>query len=223
MWIHRAVGIFFLLLSISPCALSTTFVVDSPTDAANSGDLNPGDGICEDVAAGTRCTIRAAIEEANANPVADIIEFALPFNITISNSALPNIVGILTIDARTVPTYNSAATDVIDAPPKIYLDGGGLAAIPSADGLKAAGFLVNIYALGIINFPDKGIDMDSPAGLQAKIDANWIGLDAAGNAAGNGTGIQLSGDSVLVGAMVQGGETPMGFKSKVTATPLPII
>src|SRR5688572_16702390 len=54
---------------ISPNA-PTTFTVNSTAD---SSDASPGDGIC-DAGAGV-CTLRAAIEEANANVGADTIHF----------------------------------------------------------------------------------------------------------------------------------------------------
>ncbi len=48
------------------------------TDPADSTDAVPGDGICADVL--DRCTLRAAIEEANAEPVGrDVIVFSLHY------------------------------------------------------------------------------------------------------------------------------------------------
>lgn len=57
--------LFFLL---APEAISATFLVDSPND---TNDLTPGDGICADVFG--QCTLRAAIEETNNLPGADIV------------------------------------------------------------------------------------------------------------------------------------------------------
>ena len=56
-----------LMVGASPAA-ATTFVVDSTADAV---DANPGDGAC--ATAGNVCTLRAAIQEANALPGADAI------------------------------------------------------------------------------------------------------------------------------------------------------
>ncbi len=50
-------------------ASAGTFTVDSTADAP---DLNPGDGVCS--TASGACTLRAAIEEANAIPGMDLIE-----------------------------------------------------------------------------------------------------------------------------------------------------
>ncbi len=50
-------------------AAAATFTVNSTADLP---DVNPGDGLC--AAAGGVCTVRAAIEEANATPGSDIID-----------------------------------------------------------------------------------------------------------------------------------------------------
>lgn len=53
---------------------SALFIVD--TTAADLGDLVPGDGKCEwatIVPVGQRCTLRAAVQEANALAGADVI------------------------------------------------------------------------------------------------------------------------------------------------------
>src|SRR5688500_39081 len=49
-----------------------TFTVNSTADAS---DAMPGDGICD--SGGSVCTLRAAIEEANANTGADTINFSI--------------------------------------------------------------------------------------------------------------------------------------------------
>jgi CSLREA domain-containing protein len=53
-----------------PGSPQSTFVVNSELD---SPDLNPGDGICTDGAG--HCTLRAALQEANAGQGADAINF----------------------------------------------------------------------------------------------------------------------------------------------------
>src|SRR5574340_707697 len=67
------------LLAVAPAANGATFAVNSTADAV---DVNPGDGVCA-TAAGT-CTLRAAIQEANALAGADTIVLpAGTFTITI--------------------------------------------------------------------------------------------------------------------------------------------
>jgi CSLREA domain-containing protein len=96
-----------LVLVVSLCAFvvlpsiaageQATYVVDSNAD---SGDVNPGDGLCE--AAGGHCTLRAAIDEANTHSGSQTIEFAYRFTGTsyIPGCNLPTITADdLTIDA----------------------------------------------------------------------------------------------------------------------------
>ena len=80
-------------------ARGATFTVNSPADTV---DANPGDGVCAD--AGGNCTLRAAIEEANALVGTDTIAFNIagagthtirPF------SALPSITDPVSIDGYT--------------------------------------------------------------------------------------------------------------------------
>ena len=51
-------------------AQALTFAVNNSTDAH---DANPGDGVCEVAPSSSVCTLRAALEEANAYPGADAI------------------------------------------------------------------------------------------------------------------------------------------------------
>lgn len=89
-------------------ALGTTFTVNSVADHADADD---GDGICDTGLGGgtAQCTLRAAIEEANANSGHDTIEFNVPGALnevhTIQPAtALPTIkAGGVTIDGYTQP------------------------------------------------------------------------------------------------------------------------
>ena len=89
--------------------LPRTFTVNSILDTA---DLTVGDGTCF---AGTifgfnQCTLRAAIQEANANPGPDVIDFNIPgtgvHTIAIGSSGLgplPRLNDTATIDGYTQP------------------------------------------------------------------------------------------------------------------------
>ena len=73
----------FVMLAEGPAHASTTFYVNSTADHA---DANPFDGFCDTghLVPGTtdtmeaECTLRAAIQQANYTPGADIINFAIP-------------------------------------------------------------------------------------------------------------------------------------------------
>jgi CSLREA domain-containing protein len=51
---------------------TATFTVNSTGDAS---DATPGDGVCDD--GGGNCTLRAAIQEANANPGQDTVNVSV--------------------------------------------------------------------------------------------------------------------------------------------------
>ncbi len=96
-----AVALFALMAG---CNLPSghTFIVTYDQD---DPDTNPGDGKCE-ITSGLGCTLRAAIEEANAISGADKIHFNFPFVTNIHTwDAYPTITENLTIDGRTQPGY----------------------------------------------------------------------------------------------------------------------
>jgi CSLREA domain-containing protein len=70
-------------LSPPPVAHAATFTVN---DTGDAGDNNPGDGTC--ATAGGVCTLRAAIEEANALAGDDTINFAVTGTITLGGTQL---------------------------------------------------------------------------------------------------------------------------------------
>jgi len=185
----RIVLLFGLLLA-SASASATTYTVNSIFDTP---DTNPGDNVCEATSGGVQCTLRAAIEEANAHAGADTIVFSLGLiAISISGSPLPAIVGVLTIDGTTAPNYAAAQTSVINAPPSIYIVGTSLTGT-TADGFRIANGVSGstIKGIGIIGFPDNGIEVVNTDGIL--IDSNWIGTGRTGGIDGNdGSGVYLS-------------------------------
>src|SRR5439155_13469953 len=80
-------------------AWAASFTVDSTGD---DPDASPGDGTC--ATAGGACTLRAAIDEANANPDADTIAFDIAgsgVHTIVPAGGLPFITAPLTIDGFT--------------------------------------------------------------------------------------------------------------------------
>ncbi|RMG27152.1 MAG: hypothetical protein D6730_07780 [Bacteroidetes bacterium] len=143
-----------------------TFIVNSLGD---NPDLLAGDGVCLD-ATGS-CSLRAAIEEANALPGRDSIAFAIagagPFTIAPS-STLPSIAEPLVLDASTQAGYSPGN-------PQIVLDGGGslsTALLIQADNCVVRGFCLGNFQMGI-----------RLLGSNNRIEANFIGLAADGNTA----------------------------------------
>src|SRR5215211_4525142 len=118
------------LIMVAIPAWATTFTVNSTAD---TGDATP-DGICDsDPAAGVVCTLREAIQEANApmNPGPDTINFAIPDTdcsagvCTInSSSELPLITDPVIIDGYSQPGASANTLAVgNDAVLKIELNG----------------------------------------------------------------------------------------------------
>ncbi len=139
---------------------ATTFTVNS---AGNASDASPGDAVCDD---GTgNCTLRAAIEESNANAGTDTIHFAIgtgPQTISISSS-LPGMSDPVTIDGTTQPGYTGV--------PLIELDGNGglFTGLGPLNGTTIRGLLVNRFDTGI-----------SVSGTGNTIENCIIGTDSAG-------------------------------------------
>ncbi len=162
-----------------------------------NNSFDPGNGICD--AAG--CTLREAINTANANPGADTIEFNIPgagLHTITPTSALPTITEAVTIDGYTQPgaLENTLAVGN-DAVLMIELNGAsaGLATI----GLDITGDDCVIRGLVINRFDTSGININSESNI---IEGNFVGTDAAGMAdLGNGyRGISITdGDQNLIG------------------------
>jgi len=177
-----------IALFVSATAQGAVYTVDSTFD---TGDNNPGDGVCEATSGGTQCTLRAAIEEANANANTDQIEFSIGLFVLNVSSALPTISNRVRIDGRTAPGYNNAASDTGDAPPSVYISGAGLGG-STADGFRILNTVtgIEIFAIGIIDFPDNGIEIIGTDLVE--LDGNWIGTSRGGSIAGNsGAGIYV--------------------------------
>jgi CSLREA domain-containing protein len=149
------------------------WVVDSTGDG---GDANIGDGICDDGSGA--CTLRAAIQEANAlanlPSGSDGIVFAIPGPGTHPiqpASALPAITDSVVIDATTQPGY--AGT------PLIELDGSLAGAGVSGLRFETGGNTVK--GLAINRFAASGILVLT--GGENTIQGNFLGTDATGTAA----------------------------------------
>ena len=132
------------------------FTVDS---AGDESDTAPGDGACGIVAGGP-CTLRAAIQEANATAGTDTVHFSIPptEGSVISPAAdLPRIVGPMVIDGTTQPGY-------IDQP-LVELDGSHA----QENGLYIRYGSSTIRGLAIHDFPKYGILVQGQAVIQGNV------------------------------------------------------
>jgi CSLREA domain-containing protein len=174
----------------------TTFVVNSTSDAP---DNNFSDGVCDD---GTgHCTLRAAIQQANASAGADTIAFnfsALGVQTISPTTPLPNITEAVTIDGYTQPGASANTLAVGDnAIILVELSGANITnqwqngLSINADGCRVRGLAIN-------RFTGRGIAV---SGSNNVVEGNFVGTNPAGNAASrNNEGVALdSGAANLVG------------------------
>jgi CSLREA domain-containing protein len=163
-------------------ASAMTFIVNSTADT--------NDGQCTTAANG--CTLREAINAANANAGVDNIKFSIPgsppftINVTAppnSGAALPIINDTVTVDATTQPGFNGSPIVEINGAngsnnPVFRLDAGSC---------TIRGFVVNRAAtFGILLNGSNGVTLEG----------NYLGTDLSGTVAiGNGEGVVLDSSS----------------------------
>lgn len=173
---------------------AATFTVNLTSDA---GDENPGDGACDadSESTGRQCTLRAALQEANASDGADIINFAISgtgVQTIAPETALPTVTEAVTIDGYTQSgSRANTLNDGTDAVLLIELNG---AAAPStADGLHFSASNCTVRGLVINGFGGNGI---FDQGNNFAVAGCFIGTNAAGTAkASNG------GNGILIGGV----------------------
>ncbi len=139
-----------------------TFTVNSAAE--------PGDGTCD-----ATCTLRDAVDDANATPTDDVIEFAIgtgPQTIALANRLL--VTDTVDIDGTSQPGFAGA--------PLIELDGAGVSAGPTDGGIElfAGAPGSRIRGLVLNGFQTNAIGV---YGLGNRITGNYIGTSAAGTAA----------------------------------------
>src|SRR5215210_3297283 len=173
------VGTLFAL-GVRPAYAATTFVVDSGGDGQ---DANLADGNCS---TGVECTLRAAIQQANATAGADTINFAIPDSIggvgvkTIAPVAtLPAITEQVEINGYSQPG-TSPNTKAVgnDAVLEVELSGANTGA--NVNGLSITGGTGSVVeGLVINNFGENGILIDNGA-KDTIVQGNFIGTDPSG-------------------------------------------
>ena len=207
-------ALIMLLLVVESAQAASAFVVNRTGDQSEPV-ADRGNGKCDfdSGTAGEQCTLRAAIQEANAlanSGGPDVITFNIPGDKTKvktikPTSKLPALTQPVTIDGYTQPgsKKNTRATGAINAVPKILLDGSGAGL--DADGLIIQGSSdITIRGLVINRFDRSGIFLTSTDGSDNnKIEGNFVGTNATGTAdLGNGNaGVEINGlnDGNVVG------------------------
>jgi CSLREA domain-containing protein len=132
----------FLINPPHKAQAAATFTVN---DLGDTHDANPGDGVCAD--SNNKCTLRAAVEEANALAGADAITFSVAGTITLTSGELA-VTQDLTIKgpgARALTVDANQASRVFEIRGRVTLDG-----LTIANG-KVSGGTFNDGG-GILNF-----------------------------------------------------------------------
>lgn len=155
-----------------------TFTVNS---TGNGADSNTADGVCNDGSG--NCTLRAAIQQANASSGADVINFAIagagPHTIAPTGSTnLPSIQEALTINGYSQSGASRNTLAVGDnAVLRIELNGAG--AGPASRGLQVDASNCVISGLVINRFQAYGIELSTGSGNQ--VEGCFIGTNVAGD------------------------------------------
>jgi CSLREA domain-containing protein len=204
-------ALLFGLLAAKPARSVDTFIVNSTADAP---DATSGDGTCQTTTMG-ECTLRAAIQEANATTDKDTIAFNIPstdtgcnttsgvcmINVgsstTASGQSLPDIIQPVTIDGYTQSGAEEndilVARDGTNAKLLIELNGANVTSSTSRNGLAINASDVEVRGLVINRFSGTGIFIFFD-GSHAEIGGNFIGTDPSGTQdLGNGTGVTAFG------------------------------
>lgn len=176
--------------------LDPAIVVNATGDAA---DASPGDELCRtggtNSAGAPACTLRAAIQEANAHAGITTIRFAMPATeaghaagvwTIIPTSVLPALSTALTLDATTQTGWVST--------PVVELRG---TTLPGGTGLSVTGDDVTVRGLAVRDVAGNGITV---SGQRATVERNHLGTDAAGTTAAPNTvfGLGVTGSDSLI-------------------------
>jgi CSLREA domain-containing protein len=175
---RRALSLAFCILVSTPL-FAATFTVN---DLGDASDAAPGNGTC--ATAGAVCTLRAAIEEANALAGADVIGFSVAGSITPA-TALPFVTQQLTIDGTTAPGYSA---------PVVVLDG----AASLVQGINFAAGANNsvLRGLKVMGFTAAGVSVSAD---DVGIYNNYLGPVGGGTPNGD-DGLAIFGNRTLVGS-----------------------
>ncbi len=177
-------------------AAATTFTVNSANDA--------DDATCD----ATHCSLREAINAANANSGTDTIAFNIPGvgpHTIQPTSALPTITDPVVIDGYTQsgasPNTNGPGLG-LNTVLKIELDGTN-AGSPFINGFRISAGNTTIRGLVINRFSKSGIRLESNGGNT--IEGNFIGSDLNGTGAlGNLIGVEIFAPNNTVGGTSAG-------------------
>jgi CSLREA domain-containing protein len=184
-YVLSILSILFLQIGIIPVAAAATFAVNSNADAV---DANPGDGVCQTTTPG-QCTLRAAVQEANALPGADTITVpAGTYTLSIAGAG-----------------ENAAATGDLDVTQDVSITGAGMGVtIVDANNLDRAFHVVSgtlqlsdlTVQHGLAN-PGGGVLVNSQATITRVSFNNNQSTSTAADGTGGGVFVDLGASATI--------------------------
>lgn len=209
----------FLVVLTVPVAFrgqahAATMSVNSVSD---SSDAIAGDGICDDGLGD--CTLRAAMEEANALPGADTVDFNIPgvgVHTISPSSALPQITDSITLDAlsqpgsscgtlvpASFPTANTPHSLLIEIDSTNIASGFGIYGVLALTDANASnsvirGFVINRNTVSA-TYVNASFGVTSVSDVS--ISCNYLGTDPTGeigyNSSAPGFGAEYLSDNII--------------------------
>ncbi len=213
-------------LSIRPldaAAATLTFQVTSTTDAP---DVSPGDGICAD--ASGQCTLRAAVQEADAQPSGSVITILVPAG------TFPLKLGVLSLTANTITVQGAGggvttvdgrnASQVFNVSPAASVTLGQLAIINGnaslGGGIQNAGALMLTNSTVAASVASNGGGIYNQQGGTLALAGTTVSQNVAGRDGGgianNGGTLQLSLSTVSGNKASQAGGGIVNFFGTVS-------
>jgi len=182
----------------------------SVNDAGDAADADPGDGTCA-TSTGS-CTLRAAIDEANARYGPDTIRFALPgtgvrtIQLTAALPVINDRTGGTTIDGTTQPGWSAnTGTSTMNTKLTVEIRGTGSTGV---DGIIAWSGGNVIRGLSLFNLK-RAITFEGDAADGNRVVGSFVGTNATatfahGAYAAPASGVTISGgaDGTVVGGTV---------------------
>ena len=186
-------------------AATLAFAVTSATDAP---DATPGDGLCASTAGGA-CTLRAAVQEANAQPLGSAVHVGLP-----AGHYLLTLGELDVISSTVIISGAGAATTVVDAESHsrvLRVSAGstvGLGLLTLTGGATPArssgGGLYNSGTLTITNSAIRGNTASGGGGLYNNGTLTITNSAIRGNTASDGGGLYNNGTLVITNSAIRG-------------------
>lgn len=195
-----------LLVAVFIASLALGAGRATPAEAATF-EVNVADDTDDGVCDATHCSLREAINGANAAAGADTITFNIGgggLQTIEPNSSglgpLPEITDTVTVDGTTQPGYAGSPLVVLKG--TLVPTGYGLSIATMTSGHIVRGLAIGAFSVGI-QIGERAI---------ASIESNYIGTDETGRVARpNGVGVQVHGEATIT-ANVVSGNTQSGIR-----------